>query len=296
MKQITILLLILTLLFAGGCNQQAQPNEKKENNQENIQSSNDKTQIQGEESTKPLSNEKNKTPDLAGGKESEVREPHPLTLSDLRTKYPNIFVLSGPSHVRRVALTFDDGPDLQFTPQILDVLKKHNVKATFFIVGNRAKAHPEIVKRIVREGHAIGNHTWNHANLPKLPIESVRNQIIQTDNTLKNIIGYKPKLFRAPYGAMTEETVQMLGKMGYTAVGWTVDSLDWKGLSKEAVSDNVLSNIFPGAIILQHSAGGKGEDLSGTVKALSEIIHKLKNDRVEFYTVPDLLGIPWKRP
>jgi peptidoglycan/xylan/chitin deacetylase (PgdA/CDA1 family) len=101
----------------------------------------------------------NRTPDLAGGPENRVREPHPLSLADLRAKYASHFILHGPKNKRQVALTFDDGPDLVYTPQVLDVLKKHNVKATFFLIGNRAAKHPEMVKRIIREGHVIGNHT-----------------------------------------------------------------------------------------------------------------------------------------
>lgn len=232
------------------------------------------------------------TPELAGGPERKVREPHPMTLADLHRKYPTTFRLSGTSTKRQVALTFDDGPDLQFTPRILDVLKKHNVKATFFVVGNRVQAHPEIVRRMVREGHELGNHSYSHANLPKLKDEAFRNEVLRTQRVIAKHSGHQPQLIRPPYGEIREEQIKWLASQGFTMVNWNVDSLDWKGLNGDQVADNVLSNITSGAIVLQHSAGGKGEDLSGTIDALPKIIQKLKADGVSFVTVSQLLNLP----
>src|SRR5690606_33012994 len=136
--------------------------------------------------------------------------PQPLSLADLHQKYKSNFILSGPPHKREIALTFDDAPDTYFTPQVLDALKKMNVKATFFIVGNRAEKHPEIVRRMVREGHAIGNHSYNHANFNKLSDAALRAQIKKTDEILEKLIGYRPVIVRPPYGNVTEGQIKWL--------------------------------------------------------------------------------------
>jgi len=232
-----------------------------------------------------------RTPDLQDGPEKRVREPHPLTLSDLRAKYKSTFLLNGSSSKREIALTFDDAPDDQFTPQILDVLKKEGVRATFFVVGNRAQAHPEIVRRMIKEGHVVGNHSWNHANLPKLGDAEFRDQIVHTDTVIQSLTGYRPTFVRPPYGNISENQIQWLASQHKVIVNWDIDSLDWKGLDAEQVKTNVLAHAHPGAIVLQHSAGGTGEDLSGTVQALPGMIKKLRSDGVKLVTVPELLDL-----
>jgi|GEM_PF-229621 len=235
---------------------------------------------------------KNDTPDLADGPEAKLREPKPMTLADLRKKYPSTFVLQGSGDKREVALTFDDAPDDVFTPMVLDVLKREGVKATFFCVGNRIEKHPDVMRRIVAEGHVVGNHSYSHANLPKLSDEKFREEIRKTDRLIRQFTGYTPSFVRAPYGNISEEQIKWLASQKRKIVGWNVDSLDWKSLSREEVATNILAHVKPGAIILQHSAGGTGEDLTGTVEALPEVIGKLRADGVEFVTVARLLGIP----
>lgn len=283
-KKWLLVFLVVFFVILAGCagQQQGKQGDKQEEKQQTT------TQVDREK-------QKISTPDLAGGKEKEVRRPHPMTLADLRQKYPGVFVLNGPSNKRQVALTFDDGPDLEYTPQILDVLKKNNVKATFFLVGKRAQAHPDVVKRMVREGHEVGNHSFSHANLPKVSMAAFQKELQQTDKIIRSLAGYNPKMFRPPYGETNEQQILWLSKNNYTIVNWNVDSLDWKGLSSGQVRDNVLSAIFPGSIVLQHSAGGNGEDLSGTVKALPQIIERLRADGVQFVTVSKLLNIPKSR-
>lgn len=236
------------------------------------------------------------TPHLAGGSEYAHRIPQPLSLADLHQKYKSNFILSGSPEKREIALTFDDAPDTHFTPQVLDALKKMNVKATFFIVGNRAEKHPEIVTRMVREGHAIGNHSYNHANFNKLSDTAFRVQIKKTDDILQRLISYRPVIVRPPYGNVTEGQIKWLISQKKKIINWNVDSLDWKNLTAEQVSTNILSDIRPGSIVLQHSAGGKGEDLSGTVQAIPQIIKKLRADGVRFVTVPELLEIDNRSP
>jgi peptidoglycan-N-acetylglucosamine deacetylase len=231
------------------------------------------------------------TPDLADGPERSVRSPTPVSLADLRSKYRTTFLLSGPAEIRQAALTFDDAPDANFTPKVLDALKKAGVKATFFVIGNRVEAHPDIVRRMVKEGHVLGNHSYDHANLPKLTDNEFRTQMAKTDRLIKKYTGYNPHLVRPPYGNINEDQIRWLSSQNKKIVNWNVDSLDWKGLSAEQVATNVLAHVQPGSIILQHAAGGTGEDLSGTINALPKIIKKLKEDGVKLVTVPELLGI-----
>lgn len=251
---------------------------------------------QDELQQQPYTYVRQQTPQLAGGSEYDHRIPQPLSLSDLQRKYKSNFILSGSPQKREIALTFDDAPDTHFTPLVLDQLKRMNVKATFFIVGNRAEKHPDIVKRIAREGHAIGNHSYSHPNFNNLSDQAFRKEIQKTDQILQRLIGYKPVIIRPPYGNITEGQIQWLISQKKKIINWNVDSLDWKNLSAEQVTTNILSDIRPGSIVLQHSAGGKGEDLTGTVQAIPTVIKKLRADGVRFVTVPELLEINNRAP
>jgi peptidoglycan/xylan/chitin deacetylase (PgdA/CDA1 family) len=231
------------------------------------------------------------TPSLQEGKEDKERVNTPLTLADLHQKYRSTFLFNGPQNVRQAALTFDDVPDTIFTNQILDVLKQYGVKATFFVVGNRAEAHPEVIRRIVKDGHELGNHSYSHPNLAKTDAAKFHDEVLNTEQILTNITGYKHKLFRPPYGNVTEPQILWLASQQYHIINWNVDSLDWKGLNAEQVTANVLGHVVPGAVILQHGAGGEGEDLTGTVQALPGIIEKLQASNIQLVTVPELFKI-----
>lgn len=273
-----IVICLVVLYLCSGCTQNNM--QKAQQIKPNAKSEQPKT-LQAESAT----------PNLAGGPEKKVRKPHPLSLADLRKKYRSTFILNGPSSKREVALTFDDAPDDQFTPLVLDVLKREGIQATFFVVGNRVEAHPEVVKRIVEEGHLLGNHSYNHANLPKISDAEFREQVNKTDKLISQYTGYIPNIIRPPYGSISEGQIQWLASQGKKIINWNVDSLDWKGLTPEQVETNVLAHIKPGAIILHHSGGGKGEDLSCTVDALPRIINQLRNDQVKLVTVSELLEL-----
>lgn len=218
-------------------------------------------------------------------------EEEQLTLGQLRRKYADTFKTNGPS-TRRVALTFDDVPDPRFTPQILDVLKEHHVRATFFIVGNRAEKHPDLVKRIVKEGHVVGNHSYNHPQFSKLSMSAFRKQILRTGEIIQRLTGYTPKMIRPPYGDINEEQLKWAARNHYSIVNWNVDSLDWKGISKEKVKENILSAVKPGSIILQHAGGGVGTNLNGTLEALPEVITELQKRGYELVTLDEMLQMP----
>lgn len=214
-----------------------------------------------------------------------------IYLANKHNKFHGAVLTNGLGTKREVALTFDDAPDPIYTPKILDILKNKGVKATFFLVGKRVQAHPEIVKRMVQEGHIIGNHSYSHAKLTNLNNGAFHKQIMKTDQLIKKITGYSPAIVRPPYGAVTLPQIKWLVSQHKKIVNWNVDSLDWKGLKADQVETNVITHVHPGSIILQHSGTGNGGDLSGTVNALPKIIDELRNEGYKIVTVPQLLGI-----
>jgi len=162
--------------------------------------------------------------------ENSAQEPEqPVDLRILQQRYPDIFFLQGPTNQKRIALTFDDGPDPRFSNDVLDVLKQYNVPATFFLLGSKAVANPEIVKRMQNEGHVIGNHTYAHPNLvEEADLGTLEREVTRTEDALTEIIGYRTKLFRPPFGFLYNELVEQLGNMNYYVIAWSVDSLDWQ--------------------------------------------------------------------
>lgn len=224
-----------------------------------------------------------------GGSESTYRQPDPVSNAMLQREYPNTVVLRGSLTGNKVALTFDDGPDVRFTPQVLDALNEYGVKATFFLMGARAREHADIVRRMNQEGHAIGNHTYWHPNLVDEPLDRVHWEVTTTGDTLEEIIGYRPRLFRPPYGSLNRDIVELLADLNYSVILWSVDSLDWTQPGADAIADLVLANTQPGSIILMHDGGDWTMDLSGTVNSLHQIIPALQQAGLQFVTVPELL-------
>lgn len=233
--------------------------------------------------------------ELKGGSERDNRGFPRRKIEDLASKYPKLFYREGPRNVKKVALTFDDGPDSVYTPQILDILRKHKVKATFFLIGNRAELFPDVVKRMVKEGHIVGNHSMTHPNIMKLNKEQTFKEIQECEDVLFSLAGYKPVFFRSPYGSLDSEKVKEISELDVKLIAWNVDSLDWKSLTAEQVKYNILENVREGSIVLQHSSGSKKENLTGSVAALEEIIKTLKKEKYKFVTVSELLDIPYKK-
>ncbi|MCK8828164.1 polysaccharide deacetylase family protein [Natroniella acetigena] len=191
----------------------------------------------------------------------------------------------------KVALTFDDGPDSKYTPQILDILKEYNVKATFFLEGKNVEQYPHIVERIFKEDHVIGNHSWSHPNLNLLNNDTITEEILKTEEAIERIINRKTNLLRPPYGFASSRVVNQAADLNYKVVNWSVDSFDWKVDSKEELLDNTLPGINPGSIILLHSATGKGNSLAPTVEALPTIIEETRNEDLDFDTVDNVLSV-----
>ncbi|QHT59324.1 polysaccharide deacetylase family protein [Paenibacillus lycopersici] len=194
---------------------------------------------------------------------------------------------TGKNGAKLVALTFDDGPDNRYTPAILDILKAQHVHGTFFTVGVQVKRYPAVMKRIVKEGHEIGNHSYSHPDLSKLDCAHVLNQIKWTDTLIDREAGFVPRLVRAPYGAASPLLKQIVADNGRRLINWTVDTRDWDGSTVPAMRANVNKNTHPGGIILMHSFGSKR--VGNTVELLPLIIKDLRLKGYAFVTVSELL-------
>ena len=190
---------------------------------------------------------------------------------------------------RIVALTYDDGPNPPYTERLLDVLAKHNVKATFFMIGNRIAKHPETVDRVIAEGHQIGNHTYSHPVLGFLPPFYVRRQIERTDDLIRQHGIVEEIVFRAPMLTRFLPVAYVLAKLDWTHISCDVWSWDWTTQNPDKITKTVLKKIKPGSIIVLHD--GKAENRkanrSGTIEATDRIITALKQDGYQFVRLSD---------
>jgi len=203
-----------------------------------------------------------------------------------------VLLVSKVSAQKYVALTFDDAPDSFYTEKILDILKEENVKATFFVLGEKVKENPEIIKRINSEGHLIGNHSTSHTNFTEYKDSiSVIKDVSYVDSVLFATIGKTPHYFRPPYGALRDDQKQLLKDSGYEIAMWTLSTKDWDvfSITKENIIDSVKKNVHDNAIILMHSKNCS-EDKSkypyrdNTIEALPEVIKYLKENNYQMVT------------
>lgn len=187
---------------------------------------------------------------------------------------------------RYLALTFDDGPNPSLTPRLLDILKEHGVKATFFVVGRQVAANPEIVERLAAEGHEIGNHSWDHSSLENMRLESVRDQLVRTNNIIRAVAGHAPVLMRPPYGRTNSALNRWIrSDLEMAVVMWSVDPLDWRHKDPVRVRREILSKARPGAIVLAH------DSQPATVEAMPEVLAGLLRDGFTFVTVSELIAL-----
>ncbi|MFP3393344.1 polysaccharide deacetylase family protein [Brevibacillus sp. SIMBA_040] len=192
---------------------------------------------------------------------------------------------------KEVALTFDDGPDLKWTPHVLDVLAHYQIKATFFCVGQMVKYYPKMLERIVSEGHIIGNHSWDHPYFTKIPLTAVAEQIERTTEQIESVVGLRTRLVRPPYGAVNEDVIRTIDAAGDEIILWDVDSWDWKGLSGPQVARNILGHVRAGSIVLQHCACGTKDTLKGSVEALPYVIEVLSEKKYVFATISEMFHL-----
>ncbi|WP_318614284.1 polysaccharide deacetylase family protein [Sporosarcina sp. YIM B06819] len=181
--------------------------------------------------------------------------------------------------VKKVALTFDDGPDPKVTMQILETLEKFDAKATFFMLGSRVEYYPDIAKNVKDAGHELGNHTWNHPDLTKAEVEKVRNEINRTSSIIETVTGTKATAFRPPYGAINQ-TVR--SQTNLPVVLWDVDTLDWKHRDPNQLLANVKEKTKDGSIILMHDIH------QATADGLDAILAYLQSEGYVFVTVSEM--------
>ena len=182
-----------------------------------------------------------------------------------------------------IALTFDDGPG-PYTAQLLDILDQHGAKATFFLIGSKVSGQANVVRSIHARGHQLGNHSWSHPELPKLPIDQIAGEIDRTNDAIKQATGITPTVMRPPYGAVNSAVLEQLRARGMSSILWSVDTRDWADRNSDIVCSRAVAGAHPGAIILMH-------DIHQTsVNAVPCILSALKQQGYSFVTVQGLLG------
>ncbi|HHY40571.1 MAG TPA: polysaccharide deacetylase family protein [Syntrophaceticus sp.] len=200
---------------------------------------------------------------------------------------PSQIFVNGFTSEKMICLTFNDGPDDQVTPQILDILNKHHVKASFFFTGSKLEQNPELVKRAYHDGHLVLGHGWSQQQQISLSQQEIRKEIQMTEDKIYELIGERPSLFRPPAGYIDKNTASIIKNKGYKIVLWSIDTMDWTQTDKISIVKNVTENIRPGDIILMHCDSTNTE----TVKALPEIITKLRQKGYQFVDLGEMLQI-----
>ncbi|WP_420037038.1 polysaccharide deacetylase family protein [Streptomyces sp. cg28] len=183
---------------------------------------------------------------------------------------------------RSMVLTFDDGPDPRYTPDILRTLRKHDVRAMFFVCGEMAVDNKDLLREMADDGHIIGNHTWTHPLLTRMTRSGMRPEIERTCEVVEDAVGEPPAWFRAPYGAWNRAAFRLGAELGMEPLAWTVDTLDWNTPGTGTIVSRVLAGAAPGVVVLNHDAGG---NRSQSVAALREYLPALLDDGYRI-TVP----------
>lgn len=205
---------------------------------------------------------------------SDISSAKGVTYSQVRTSLPYI------------AMTYDDGPHPKNTPRLLDMLRKRNIKATFYVVGRNVNQYPQIARRIVAEGHEIGSHSWSHANLSKMSNAAIRKDLNQTRDAIASATGVQPRTLRPPYGALrSSQRLWVHQEYGYPTILWDVDPQDWKRPGPSVVASRILSKTGNGSIVLAHDLH------KPTVDAMPATLDGLLRRGFKFVTVSQLLAL-----
>lgn len=192
---------------------------------------------------------------------------------------------------KKIALTYDDGPNGPYTQRLLEVLAKHDVHATFFLIGRYARQSPQIVRELATAGHVIGNHTYSHPALVFETIPQIRAQISECHKAITDAVGEYSNLFRPPFGARRPAVLQIVRSMGFEPVMWSVTGYDWNADSVEKIERNVTRQIRGGDVILLHDGGHveMGTDRSFSITATDRLITRYKSEGYEFVTIPEMM-------
>jgi peptidoglycan-N-acetylglucosamine deacetylase len=196
--------------------------------------------------------------------------------------------LSGPSKL--LALTYDDGPNDPHTLRLLDVLARHDVRATFFLIGVYVRQRPDIACEVMKAGHVIGNHTFTHPLLTFNSSDQLRTQLASCESALTESVGEHSNLFRPPFGGRRPAVLRVAREMGLEPIMWNVTGYDWNAPSVEHIERKVTSKVRGGDVILLHDGGHRafGADRSFTVAATDRLISRYKSEGFEFVTIPEM--------
>lgn len=193
---------------------------------------------------------------------------------------------------KKLALTYDDGPNEPHTLRLMEVLAKHDVKATFFLIGRYVQQRPDIVRDLLHAGHSVGNHTFTHPNLIFASAAETRRQISECQRALQDAVGIDCKLFRPPFGGRRPESLRVSRAFGLVPVMWSVTAYDWNPHPAEVIEEKVTARVRGGDVILMHDGGHKqmGADRSQTVIATDRLITRYKASGYDFVTIPEMMG------
>ena len=190
-----------------------------------------------------------------------------------------------------IAMTFDDGPQPQNTPRLLDMLRARNIKATFYVIGQSVNLYPQVVRRTVAEGHEIGNHSNTHRLLSKLGDAEVRADLRRCHDAVVNACGVPPRTMRPPYGGLLQRQREWVNaEFGYPIILWSVDPLDWKRPGAGVITSRILAGASSGGIVLSHDLHGQ------TVDAMPATLDGLLRRGFKFVTVSQLLAMKTDAP
>lgn len=214
----------------------------------------------------------------------------PLTLQALRdavaagaTATTSELTTTEGSGADEIHLTFDDGPNSRFTPQILDLLAQYDAKAVFFNIGNQVEGNADLLRRLVDEGHKVGNHTWDHASLDGMSEGTFADEIGRTQDAIERVTGVRPSCLRPPYGATDDTTRARAEAAGLTVELWNVDPQDWARPGTDVIVANVVQHAGGGDVVLMHDGGGDREQ---TIAALGQVLEQLSAEGYRFTPIP----------
>jgi peptidoglycan-N-acetylglucosamine deacetylase len=192
---------------------------------------------------------------------------------------------------KQLALTYDDGPNDPHTQRLLDVLARHKVHATFFLIGRYVQQRPDIVRELVKAGHVVGNHTFAHPLLIFKSAQELRSQLDKCDRALTDAVGEHSNLIRPPFGGRRPAVLRIARRMGLEPIMWNVTGYDWDATSAEHIERKVTSRVRGGNVILLHDGGHRvfGADRSYTVTATDRLISRYKSEGYEFVTIPEMM-------
>ena len=199
------------------------------------------------------------------------------------------FLAHGNTQLPEIALTFDDGPAPGYTLAVLRLLRRYHIQATFFMLGAWVQRYPDLARAVIADGHAVGNHTWDHPYLTKLNADRVLQQLASTLDMIEQVTAVRTTLFRPPYGYYNRRTLDVADSLRLSAILWNVDPVDWLRPGSKTIITDVLSHTHNGSIILLHDGGGSREQ---TLQALPVIIEQLQARGFKFVTIPQMMAHP----